>query len=63
ISYAESLLVEQVDQEQVEAYVAAVAYLFFNQKEDHDMTRPQIIEHFDVATDAFEQALQHLLSI
>lgn len=28
ISYAESLLVEQVDQEQVEAYVAAVAYLF-----------------------------------
>ncbi|MDT1038841.1 tetratricopeptide repeat protein [Staphylococcus pseudintermedius] len=63
ISYAESLLVEQVYQEQVEAYVAAVAYLFFNQKEDHDMTRPQIIEHFDVATDAFEQALQHLLSI
>lgn len=47
----------------MEAYVAAVAYLFSIKKEDHDMTRPQIIEHFDVATDAFEQALQHLLSI
>ena len=62
INYADSLSVEKIDVDEVNAYVAAVTYLYFNAGAQ-SLNRQELIELFDVCPEMFEIALNWLLSI
>lgn len=62
INYAESLLETDVDTDNVNAYTAAVSYLYFNTT-NQSMLKSKLSEMFGVSEDKLERALAHLLSI
>lgn len=62
INYADSLSVERINVDEVNAYVAAVTYLYFNAGVQ-SLHRQEVIELFDVCPETFEIALNWLLSI
>ncbi|MBI5974072.1 tetratricopeptide repeat protein [Staphylococcus canis] len=62
INYAESLLEHEVDAQQIDAYVAAVVYLYFKTTVK-DYTEQQIATMFSVTVDKLKSAVDTLLSI
>lgn len=62
INYAESLLEAKVDTENVNPYIGAVTYLYFNMT-NTTILKSQLSTLFDITEEMLDKALQQLLSI
>lgn len=62
INYAESLLDTEIDTENVNAYTAAVSYLYFKTT-DQSLLKSELSTMFNISEEMLEKALQDVLSI